>query len=67
MKAVRISTSGAGKSCKALLGTRTAPCDAILGDFVAFKQPSYFQPEKQMQTTYQTKFLCKFLFLMLSI
>lgn len=36
MRAVRICTSGAGKSRTALLGTRTAPCDAILEDFVAF-------------------------------
>ena len=52
MRAVRISASRAGKSRTALLGTRTAPCDAILGDFVAFKHPSNLQPEKQMQTAY---------------
>ena len=49
MRTVRISASGAGKSHKALLGTRIAPCDAILEDFVTFKHPSYLQPEKQMQ------------------
>ena len=52
LRAVRISASRAGKSRTALPGTRTAPCDAILGDFVAFKHPSNLQPEKQMQTTY---------------
>ena len=36
MRAVRISAGRAGKSRTALLGTRTAPCDAILEDFVAF-------------------------------
>ena len=51
MRAVRISPSGAGKSRTALLGTHTAPCDAILGDFVAFKYPGKLQPEKEMQTT----------------
>ena len=40
----------AAKRRTALLGTLTAPCDAILEDFVAFKHPSYLQPEKQMQT-----------------
>ena len=38
----------AGKSRTALLGTRTARCDEILGDFVAFKHPSNLQSEKQM-------------------
>ena len=52
MRAVRISASTAGKSRMALLGTRTAPCDAILRNFVPFKHPSNLQPEKQMQTTY---------------
>ena len=52
MRAVRIRASRAGKSRTALLGTRTDPCDAILGDFVAFKHPSNLQPENQMQTTY---------------
>ena len=52
VRAVRISASRVGKSRTALLGTRTAPCDTILGDFVAFKHPSNLQPEKQMQTTY---------------
>ena len=51
-RAVSISASRAGKSLTALLGTRTDPCDAILGVFVAFKHPSNLQPEKQMQTTY---------------
>ena len=51
MRAVRISASRAGKSRTALLGTRTAPCDVILGDFVAFNHPSKLQPEKEMQTT----------------
>ena len=51
MRAVRISASRAGKSRTVLLRTRTVPCDAILGDFVAFKYPSYLQPEKQMETT----------------
>ena len=40
MRAVRISASRAGKSRTALQGTRTDPCDAILGDFVAFKHPN---------------------------
>ena len=40
------------KSCAALLGTRTAECNAIFGHFVAFKHPSNLQPVKQMQTTY---------------
>ena len=40
------------KAVRPLLGTRTAPCDAILEDSVAFKHPSYLQPETQMQTTY---------------
>ena len=48
MRVVRISVSRAGKSHTALLGTHTAPCDAILGDFVAFKNPSDLQPEKQI-------------------
>ena len=52
MRAVRISASRAGKSRTALLGTRTAPCNASLGDFVAFKHPSNLQLEKQMQTRY---------------
>ena len=52
MRAVRTSASRTGKSHTALLGTRTDPCDAILGDFVAFKHPSNLQPEKQMQTAY---------------
>ena len=50
-RAVRISAIRAGKSRTALLGTRTVPCDAISGDFVAFKHPSYLQPEKQIQKT----------------
>ena len=33
----------------ALLGARTALCDAISDDFVAFKHPSYLQPEKKIQ------------------
>ena len=66
MRAVRISAIRAGKNRMALLGTRTAPCDAILGDFVAFKLPSNLQPEKQMQTTYYINFLCRFLFFILS-
>ena len=49
MIAVRISASRAGKSRTALLGTRTAPCDAILEDFVVFKHPSNLQTEKQTQ------------------
>ena len=50
MRAVRISASRVGKSRTALLGTRTVvPCDAILGDFVAFKHPKFIQPEKQMR------------------
>ena len=52
MKAVRISASRAGKSRTTQLATLTAPCDAILDDFVAFKHPSYLQLEEQMQTTY---------------
>ena len=52
MRAVRLSASRAEKDPTALLGTRTAPCDAISQDFVSFKHPSYLQPEKQMQTTY---------------
>ena len=40
------------KSRTALLGARTAPCHAILKDFVALKHPSYLQPEKQMETTW---------------
>ena len=52
MRVVRISASRARKSREALPGTHTAPCDAILGDFVAFKHPINLQPEKQMQTTY---------------
>lgn len=55
-----ISASKAEKRRTALLATRTVPCDAILEDFVAFKHPSYLQPEKQMKTTYQSNFLCKF-------
>ena len=48
MRAVRISASRAGKSRTALLRTGTAPRDAIIGDFVAFKHdPSNLQPEKQ--------------------
>ena len=57
MRAVRISASRAGKSRTALLGTRTALCNAILGVFVAFKQ---------MQTTYWVNFLCRFCFFILS-
>ena len=50
MRAVRISASRAGKSRAALLGTRTAPCDAILGDFVAFNiQVIYSQKSKCKQ------------------
>ena len=52
MRAVRISASRAGKSRTALLRTGTAPRDAIIGDFVAFKHPSNLQPEKQLQKTY---------------
>ena len=53
MRAVRISARRAGKSRRtALLGTLTAPCDAILGDFVSFKHPSNLQSEKKMQTRY---------------
>ena len=52
MRAVHISARRAGKSGTALLGTRTAPCDAILGQVVAFKHPSNLQLEKQMQTIY---------------
>ena len=70
MRAVRISASRAGKSRTTLLGTRTAPCDAILEDFVAFKNPSYLQPEKQMANASNIlswiNFLCKFLLLILS-
>ena len=63
----KISAWGAYASCRGLLGTRTAPCDAILRDFIALKHPSYLQPEKQMQTTtYEINFLCKFLLLILS-
>ena len=52
MKAVCISAGRAGKGPTALLATRTAPCNAILEDFVAFKHLSYLQPEKQfMQAT----------------
>ena len=40
MRALRINANRAGKSRAALLGTRTVPCDAILGDFVAFKHSS---------------------------
>ena len=40
----------AGKSRTALLGTRTAPCDAILEDFVAFNiQVIYSQKSKCKQ------------------
>ena len=49
---LRIRASRARKCRTALLGTRTAPYDVILEDFVAFKHPSYLQPEKQIQTTY---------------
>ena len=66
MRAVRICASRAGKSRTALLGTRTALCDAILEDFVAFTHPSYLEPEKQMQTTYLINCLCKFLLVILS-
>ena len=67
MRAVRINASRAGKSRKALLGTHTAPCDAILEDFVAFTQPIYLQPEKQINANkILIKFLCKFLLLLLS-
>ena len=66
MRAVRIGASRAGKSRTALLGTRTAPYDGVLEDFVAFKHPSYLLPAKKMQTTYQINFLCKFLSLILS-
>ena len=52
MRGVRISASRAGKSRTALLETRTAPYDAVLEDFVAFKHPSYLLPAKKMQTTY---------------
>ena len=34
------------KAVRPLLGTRATPCDAILGDFIAFKDPSNLQPEK---------------------
>ena len=51
---------------KAVLDTHTAPSNAILGDFVAFKHPSNLQWEKQMQTTYKINFLCIFLFFILS-
>ena len=54
---------------RAGLGTRTAPCDAILEHSIAFKHPTYLQPEKQiMQTTfmYYINYLCKFLWLILS-
>ena len=40
MRAVRDGASRAEKSRTALLGTRTAPRDKILGDFIAFKHPS---------------------------
>ena len=66
MRAVRISASRAVKSRAALLGTRTAPCDVILGVFVAFKHPSNLKPEKQIQTTYLINFLCTFSFFILS-
>ena len=52
VRALRISARRAGKSRSALLGTPTAPRDAILGDFVAFKYSSNLQPEKQLQRTY---------------
>ena len=32
--------TGVGKSRTALLGTRTAPCDAILEDFIIYSQKS---------------------------
>ena len=66
MRALRINANRAGKSRAALLGTRTVPCDAILGDFVAFKHSSYLQPEKQIQTTLRYVFLCKLSFFILS-
>ena len=66
MRAVRISSNRVRKSRTALLGTRTAPCDEILEDFVAFKQPSYLQTEKQMQKAYQINFLCNFFLIILS-
>ena len=66
MKAVRISERRPRKRRTALRGTYTiVPCDAILEDFVAFKQPTYAQPEKQLQHI-RDIFLCKFLLLILS-
>ena len=47
MRAIHISASRAGKSRMALLETGTAPCDAIVEDFVAFKHPSFLQPESR--------------------
>ena len=56
MRAVRISASRSGKSRTALLGTQTAPCDAILGDFVAFKHPSNFTAKKANASNILDKF-----------
>ena len=56
MRAVRNSARRVGKSRTALLGTRTALWNAILEDFVTSKDPSYLQPEKEIQTTYHTSF-----------
>ena len=47
-----LARAGPEKNRTALLATRTAPCDAILEDFVAFKHPSHLQPEKQVETTH---------------
>ena len=63
---VKLREQGRGKSCTALLGTRNAMCNAILGDFVDFKHPSHLEPQKQMQTIYWINFLCKFLFVISS-
>ena len=46
MRAVRISVSWAGKSGTTLLGTRTAPCDAISEDFVALTSIKLFTARK---------------------
>ena len=46
MRAVSISARRAGKSRTALLGTHTAPCDAILDGFRRFQTSKLFTARK---------------------
>ena len=60
MRAVRISVSWIRKSPTALLGARTAQCNAILGDFVTFKHPKLYTAKKANAKNILDKFSVQF-------